>query len=721
VGIEGVRTAVALRSVRAVAALSRRLGLGSGSTVGGRVGLAIDPRLLARLGAGRPVALVSGTNGKTTTTRLLAEALGGAGRVVTSVAGANMPAGLVSAFAASAAGPADPGVLEVDEGYLGTVADALCPEVVVLLNLSRDQLDRVSEVRMVAKRWRDALGGLATTVVANADDPLVVWAAAAASKVVWVAAGGRWRSDAFNCPVCGEQLGFAGAGDESAWACRCGFARPAPDAELSGATLRLADGRAISFDLALPGRFNRANATMAAVAASRLGVEPEVALERMAVVQEVGGRFALVRRGGTDVQLLLAKNPAGWTEMLELLHGGTDPVVVGINARDADGHDPSWLWDVPFELLAGRFVIATGERRRDLAVRLRHALVDHVVADDALRALDTLGAPRADYIGNYTAFQELRRRIARTAAGGGVAEVTGAPIRPAGDAERTAGGPGPAAGADRAVPRAARAPATSALRVVVVHPDLLGTYGDGGNGRILANRARWRDIPAELVLATSDRPLPESGDLYCLGGGEDVPQTRSASVLADGALARAVERGAVVLAVCAGYQILGHSFPGGDGSRKPGVGLLDVETVRSSKPRAVGELLVEIDASMGLGPDFWRPDGMGAAGLLSLTGFENHAGRTVPGPGVRPLGRVVRGVGNDGRSDGACCGRVIGTYLHGPVLARNTALADLLLGLATGRELTPLHDEEELMLRAERLAAGRGARERVAPAGRGRR
>ncbi|HUZ20348.1 MAG TPA: MurT ligase domain-containing protein [Acidimicrobiales bacterium] len=713
-GIEVVRTAVALRSVRAVAALSRRLGLGSGSTVGGRVGLAVDPLLLGRLGAGRPVALVSGTNGKTTTTRLLAEALGGPEHVATSVAGANMPAGLVSAFAASSAGREDPAVLEVDEGYLGTVAAALHPGVVVLLNLSRDQLDRVSEVRMVAKRWRDALDGVATTVVANADDPLVAWAAGTAARTVWVAAGGRWRSDAFHCPVCGEQLGFAGSGDEHGWACRCGFARPAPEAELSGGSLRFADGRAISFDLALPGRFNRANAAMAAVAATQLGVEPELALARMAAVREVSGRFSLVRRGGTDVRLLLAKNPAGWTELLELLHGGDDPVVVGINARDADGHDPSWLWDVPFELLAGRFVIATGERRRDLAVRLRHGLVDHAVADDALGALGTLGTTRADYIGNYTAFQELRRRIARsTRRGGG----------PTGTPAQGAGAPGAAArGAAERGRSAARSPTTSALRVVVVHPDLLGTYGDGGNGTILANRARWRDIPAELVLATSDRPLPASADLYCLGGGEDGPQTRSASLLADGALARAVEGGAAVLAVCAGYQILGHSFPGGDGSTQPGVGLLDVETHRSDEPRAVGELLIEIDPAGGLGPLASPPDGVAPADLLRLTGFENHAGRTVPGRGVRPLGRVVHGVGNDGRSDGAYCGRVIGTYLHGPVLARNTALADLLLGLATGLELAPLDDEEELILRAERLAAiGRGARGRAAPALRGRR
>ncbi|HVX20531.1 MAG TPA: hypothetical protein VHB02_04220 [Acidimicrobiales bacterium] len=238
------------------------------------------------------------------------------------------------------------------------------------------------------------------------------------------------------------------------------------------------------------------------------------------------------------------------------------------------------------------------------------------------------------------------------------------------------------------------------LAVVVVHPDLLGTYGDGGNGLVLAKRAAWRGIDADLVEAPSDRPLP-TGDLYCLGGGEDSPQLRAAEVLrADGALARAVDRGATVLAVCAGYQIMGHTFPGADGRPLPGVGLLDLTTVKGPGRRAVGEILAEP-----------FPEPAGRTPLPTLTGFENHGGVTAVGPGARPLARVVSGVGNgagDG-TEGAWAGRVVGTYLHGPVLARNPALADLLLGWAVGRDLDPLPDDEEHALRRERLAAVRRA------------
>jgi len=238
------------------------------------------------------------------------------------------------------------------------------------------------------------------------------------------------------------------------------------------------------------------------------------------------------------------------------------------------------------------------------------------------------------------------------------------------------------------------------LRVVVVYPDLLGTYGDGGNGLVLARRAEWRGIEAELIQAPSDAPLPR-GDLYCLGGGEDAPQAQAADALRrDGTLATAVDQGSVLLAVCAGFQIVGRSFPSAAGESLPGLGLLDVETHKGSGPRAVGELVAE--------PLEWD--------LPTLTGFENHAGATALGEGVRPLARAEVGVGNGAgdRTEGAWSGRVVGTYLHGPVLARNPALADVLLGWALGadRPLAPLDDERESELRTERLAAARRSRPR---------
>ena len=243
---------------------------------------------------------------------------------------------------------------------------------------------------------------------------------------------------------------------------------------------------------------------------------------------------------------------------------------------------------------------------------------------------------------------------------------------------------------------------TAGLRVAVVYPDLLGTYGDGGNGVVLARRAEWRGHDVALLQAVSDRPLPDA-DIYCLGGGEDGPQVRAARTLIDdGTLARRVAEGAVVLAVCAGFQIVGKTFPGAAGDSHEGVGLLDIETVKPDAPRAVGEVLVDVDPAL-VGP------------LPPLTGFENHGGATELGAGTTALGRVVAGVGNaDGKgSEGAVQGRVVGTYLHGPVLARNPALADRLLSWALGEvTLDPLDDREADSLREERLAAVGGKRRR---------
>jgi CobQ-like glutamine amidotransferase family enzyme len=232
----------------------------------------------------------------------------------------------------------------------------------------------------------------------------------------------------------------------------------------------------------------------------------------------------------------------------------------------------------------------------------------------------------------------------------------------------------------------------SAVRVVVLAHDLLGTYGDLGNGVVLEARARWRDIPAELVVHEGGVAVPETGDIYLLGGGEDAPQSLAFEELsAGGGLRRALDRGAVLLAVCAGYQLAGERFRTSDGRDLPGFGFIDAQTFPGT-PRAVGEILVEPDASLGLAP---------------LTGFENHAGRTRLGPGTRPLGRVLYGVGNgenDGATEGAVSGRMVGTYLHGPVLVRNPDLADLLLSWVAG-PLEPLSVAEVDELREERIAA----------------
>jgi lipid II isoglutaminyl synthase (glutamine-hydrolysing) len=230
----------------------------------------------------------------------------------------------------------------------------------------------------------------------------------------------------------------------------------------------------------------------------------------------------------------------------------------------------------------------------------------------------------------------------------------------------------------------------SAVRLVWIYPDLLSTYGDRGNLLVLARRARLRGIPVEIAEVNSDQHVPADGDIYLLGGGEDLPQVLAARRLrADGGLATATGRGAVVLAVCAGYQIVGNEFGGADGEPLPGLGLIDIRSGRGDR-RGVGEILADVDPALG---------------VQRLTGFENHQGRTWRGPQVKPLATVVTGVGNGDGTEGAYHGRVVGTYLHGPALVRNPSLADLLLTWVAGT-LPPIDPHQEDLvqtLRRERL------------------
>jgi lipid II isoglutaminyl synthase (glutamine-hydrolysing) len=233
------------------------------------------------------------------------------------------------------------------------------------------------------------------------------------------------------------------------------------------------------------------------------------------------------------------------------------------------------------------------------------------------------------------------------------------------------------------------------VRIALIYPSLLGTYGDGGNASVLAQRLRWRGIAAETIDVGLDDAVPEQADLYVLGGGEDVAQTLAVAKLANGPLHRAANSGRSVFAVCAGFQILGETFLDGRGDVHAGLGLIDCRTDRLPGPRAVGELLGD-------------PALDGLAG--PLTGYENHGGRTVLGPDARPLATVRAGIGNgDADVDGAVQGSVVATYLHGPALARNPGLADYLLSRAVGGPLASIDDSEEEELRRERLAFVRRA------------
>lgn len=400
------RHAVARRAVRAVNQLSRLTGRGDGTVIGGRVGLALAPDLLARLLAGRDVVLVSGTNGKTTTTALVRAALGTP--VATNATGANMPAGHVAALADSGA---DVAVLEVDEAWLPTVmvaAGGARRRALVLLNLSRDQLDRAGEVRQLAERWRAALGAAprgAWTVVANVSDPLVAFAVEKATDVVACAVPVTWTQDARSCPHCTRALDPDASG---AWRCECGFGRPATAIEVSDGAVHGLDAEVA---ISLPGSFNLGNAALALAVGRAWGVDPVAAAARVAAVSSVAGRFEVRRWRGRTWRLMLAKNPAGVAALMPELSGSSDDLVVAINANIADGRDPSWLHDAPFGALAHRRVWCDGTRDLDLAVRLAYdGVATAVVRDEpgfpaAVEATDPI-----DVVANYTSFVAWREK-----------------------------------------------------------------------------------------------------------------------------------------------------------------------------------------------------------------------------------------------------------------------------------------------------------------------
>ncbi len=405
-----LRASLAASVSRTAAALSRAAGRGDGSVIGGKLGMMIDPDLLAHLAAGRKIALVSGTNGKTTTTRFTTAALSVLGDVATNSFGANMPTGHTSALARAGGTPF--AVLEVDAHWLPKVIAATDPKVVALLNLSRDQLDRAKEVAMMAQLWRDTFAkhpGI--HLVANADDPMIVYAVGAAPSVTWFSAGQRWREDAHVCPACGGHM-ERGEADDAHWQCSNGdLVRPTPQWTVDGNAVIDASGTRHELKLQLPGKVNVGNAATALAVTHYLGADTAEAAPKLAEVASVAGRYAQVERDGRKIRLLLAKNPASWLEAFDMAEDA--PTLLAINARDPDGYDTSWLFDVDFSPLRGRQVLITGERAYDLAVRLEVNEVPFTHVASFARAVQTAPPGRLEVIANYSAFQDIRAELDR--------------------------------------------------------------------------------------------------------------------------------------------------------------------------------------------------------------------------------------------------------------------------------------------------------------------
>jgi UDP-N-acetylmuramyl tripeptide synthase len=381
--------------------------VGEGAVAAGQVCLSIDPGAADRLAARHQVVVVSGTNGKTTTTRMIATAIARSGPVATNRTGANLRNGIVAALLDGRG--RDTAVLEVDEALVPWAVDHLKPAVVVLLNLSRDQLDRYHETDAVSSLWHRSLGLHSDlAVVANADDPLVVHAASGA-RTTWVAAGSEWHLDSTVCPRCGDQI----LRHDGTWDCRgCEFTRPEPTVRREGDQI-YANGQSIKLQLSLPGDGAKANAAMAFAALMVLGRDAVGAVALWADVDDIEGRYSRRLIGAHDVRLTLAKNPASWNDVLSIIDHDSTPVVIGLNAREQDGCDPSWIWDVPFEQLAGRPVVCVGERALDLSVRLHYASVECDVAVDLLEAIERCPDGPVEVVGNYTAFQDFRTALDR--------------------------------------------------------------------------------------------------------------------------------------------------------------------------------------------------------------------------------------------------------------------------------------------------------------------
>ena len=418
--ISRIRSAVATTAANLATTASRATGRGAGGMIGGLVAGAIDPNIMANLGGGRPVALVTGTNGKSTTTRMLAAAVRAEHTVATNDGGDNMDAGIISALMAGK--DASHLVLEVDELHVPHVADNLNPQALVLLNLTRDQLDRVGEINSIERALRSAvMAHPDATVIANCDDVLITSIAYDHPNVVWVAAGAGWLGDSVTNPRSGGHIvrSSLANNEETDWYAveplpdGREFRRPTPTYAVEGDTLVGPEG-AVALELKLPGRANLGNAAQAiAAAVEAFDVPLEAAVRATSEVDNVAGRYTTVHLGEHDVHLLLAKNPAGWQEALSMVDRSADGLVIATNGQVADGIDMSWLWDVKFEGFNGLSVKAAGERGTDLAVRLVYADISHELIPDPMDALAACPEGRIEVLANYTAFRDLKKALTK--------------------------------------------------------------------------------------------------------------------------------------------------------------------------------------------------------------------------------------------------------------------------------------------------------------------
>lgn len=701
----------------------------------GKIALKIDPSLLDELRGKctQGSVITVGTNGKTSTNNLLADAFEASGRtIICNRTGANLAAGISSALLQQPA--AQWGVFECDELWLAHVLPHLRSNYVLLLNLFRDQLDRCGEIDRIQTSIAGALTASPDTVlVYNADDPLCAriadevpnrTVAFGLSESMGLAQ--NTVTDAQMCQKCDGMVRYhyRQYGQLGDYFCdQCDFARPTLDFAgrdiaigPAGVTMEVCGPAGCeAVHTPQPTPYAAYNLVASYALCREVGIPTADFQRAQDAFNPRNGRLQRYRLGGRDVLLNLAKNPTGFNQNLKIVEADRGPKMVAffINDQVADGRDISWIWDIDFEELADQpdtVLFAGGSRAHDLAVRLKYAGIEAAVIENiedafarlgALTAAGVLPADAAVYaIANYTALPPVHAalnamEVAEPAeAAACIADAAPTP-RP--------GDPAEAPASEGRSEESGDATATSEPPVVIAHmlPDLLNLYGDGGNVRILEQRLRWRGIPVEVRRIQHGEAVDFSQvDLVFMGGGPDREQKLASEQLLAmrDELAAYVEGDGPLLAICGGYQILGRQWLWGD-ELVPGLGLIDMETRRpgTSADRLIDNMVLE-------SPLAAHP----------VVGYENHAGRTYLGEGVEGFGRVVSSCGHgnndDDRVEGARYKNVVGTYSHGPLLSKNPEVADWLLARALERrtqrtgtpaaDLAPLGDSAELAANA---------------------
>jgi len=444
-----------LTLARAAGTLSRRLGRGGGTSLPGKVLLRLRPEAIAELGAAMPhgVTLISATNGKTTTARLVSSCAREAGwALAANPSGANLLSGVATALLDARGRRPEPqaGLFEVDEAALPEVARQLRPRVLVLMNLFRDQLDRYGELETLAARWAGTVAGLpaGSTPVLNADDPAIAELAEGRPRALTFGIDDPavalpalpHAADSIRCRACAAPLRYSMVvlGHLGHWRCEgCGASRLTPDVRAVGVELRGVDGLSVRVEtpegpveaaIALPGVHNAYNATAAVAAALAMEIPLAAVAPGLEHSPAAFGRGERVRLGGRELVLLLAKNPTGTNETVRtiLLDEGRPHLLLALNDRIADGNDVSWIWDVDYEPLLERAasLTITGDRAYDLALSVRYAGVGAdrmTVVPDPDAALDAAVAAMPPggtlyVLPTYTAMLGLRETLVRRGA-----------------------------------------------------------------------------------------------------------------------------------------------------------------------------------------------------------------------------------------------------------------------------------------------------------------